>query len=107
MTAPPDKNFDCWSCKHRRAIPGSCHIRCAHPLVPAPEPITQVLATLASARRVPFMQDCDALDTLNIQGSPHGIRNGWFNWPLDFDPTWLLNCDGYDRKEANNAQHNR
>lgn len=104
MTPLPDKKFDCWTCKHRRDVPGSCHIRCAHPLVPAVGPLVDTLAVLASAHRLPFMQDCDALSALAIKGNPHGIRNGWFNWPLVFDPTWLLNCDGYERKETPNAQ---
>jgi hypothetical protein len=29
----------------------------------------------------------------------HGVRKGWFLWPLNFDPTWLLNCDGYTPRE--------
>jgi len=34
-----------------------------------------------------------------VQGSPHGIRNGWFLWPLNFDPTWLVSCDGFSTSE--------
>jgi hypothetical protein len=30
-----------------------------------------------------------------VEGHPQGIRNGWFMWPLNFDPTWLLSCDGF------------
>lgn len=25
----------------------------------------------------------------------HGIDNGWFNFPYDFDPAWLKICTGY------------
>ena len=40
----------------------------------------------------------------NVTGNPHGIRSGWFLWPLNFDPTWLESCDGFsddpkDKKE--------
>ena len=24
----------------------------------------------------------------NMSGNPHGIRNGWFLYPLLFDPVW-------------------
>lgn len=24
----------------------------------------------------------------NMQGDPHGVRNGWFFYPILFDPTW-------------------
>lgn len=30
-----------------------------------------------------------------VKGNPHGIRSGWFLWPLNFDPTWLEECDGF------------
>ena len=32
---------------------------------------------------------------LNITADPHGIRSGWFMWPVNFDPVWLLTCDGF------------
>jgi hypothetical protein len=31
----------------------------------------------------------------NVIGNPNGIKRGWFNWPLNFDPTWLQSCDGF------------
>lgn len=34
-----------------------------------------------------------------VTGNPHGIRNGWFMWPLNFDPTWLTACDGFSTDE--------
>lgn len=30
-----------------------------------------------------------------VEGNPHGILNGWFMWPLLFDPCWLVSCDGF------------
>ena len=36
---------------------------------------------------------------LIVHGHPHGIRNGWFLWPVDFDPVWLLDCNGYEAKK--------
>jgi hypothetical protein len=33
--------------------------------------------------------------TAEVKGHEHGIKSGWFNWPLNFDPTWLLECDGF------------
>ena len=35
----------------------------------------------------------------NVIGSSSGIRNGWFNWPYNFDPLWLRECDGFAAKE--------
>ncbi len=33
-----------------------------------------------------------------VAGSLYGIRAGWFMWPFNFDPTWLVSCDGYQPK---------
>ena len=30
-----------------------------------------------------------------VKGSQHGIRNGWFFHPLNFDPVWLDECNGF------------
>lgn len=39
---------------------------------------------------------------LRITGNPYGIRNGWFTWPVNFDPVWLENCNGFKNKEEQN-----
>ena len=33
-----------------------------------------------------------------IEGNPQGVRNGWFTWPIDFDPTWVEVCTGFEQK---------
>lgn len=33
--------------------------------------------------------------TARVEGHFYGIRKGWFCWPLNFDPVWLLSCDGF------------
>jgi hypothetical protein len=39
-------------------------------------------------------------EAMGITANPHGIRNGWFNWPWNFDPVWLETCSGFSAKEA-------
>jgi hypothetical protein len=34
--------------------------------------------------------------TAEVTGNPHGIKNGWFFWPHNFDPTLLTACDGFE-----------
>lgn len=36
--------------------------------------------------------------TAKVTGHAHGIKKGWFQWPYNFDPTWLLTCDGFAPK---------
>jgi len=34
-----------------------------------------------------------------VTGHNHGKQMGWFNWPWNFDPTWLLTCNGFTGKD--------
>jgi len=90
---------DCYKCKHRGEVPGSAHSRCKHPStgVAHDNPMLGLFAIFASVGRVPAI---NADTGLNIKGDPHGIRNGWFNWPFNFDPTWLENCEGFEAKDG-------
>jgi hypothetical protein len=37
----------------------------------------------------------------DMVGSPHGIRNGWFYYPLLFDPTWKeVMCKNYEANDS-------
>jgi hypothetical protein len=36
---------------------------------------------------------------LGVVGNPHGIKNGWFFWPLNFDPVWLEACNGFTERD--------
>ncbi len=70
-----DTMKECYKCVHRELIPGSTHSSCKKR--PLPE----------------------------VEGKPHGIRMGWFFWPFDFDPVWLVKCDGFESKdEANKSE---
>ena len=34
-----------------------------------------------------------------MTGNPHGIRSGWFWYPINFDPTWKTkDCANYEKK---------
>jgi hypothetical protein len=33
-----------------------------------------------------------------VEGDPHGIRMNWFLWPVNFDPVWLKECNGFSDK---------
>ena len=94
------KEFDCWTCEFRGKVAGSAHIRCRHPSLDKinDNPMLELMAIFASVGRAPQMNITS--DALNIKGNPHGIRKGWFNFPLNFDPRWLENCDGYRKVEV-------
>jgi len=86
---------NCYDCKHRGTIPGDCHSCCLHPKSGHTGDLMMGLAmllgniTMGKAFKNP----------LNVRGNETGIRNGWFMWPVNFDPTWLESCDGFEKKE--------
>ena len=88
----------CYKCYYRGTIPGSAHSKCLHPSVKdvTDDPLANILGILASVRRrQPFT---DRASKLNIKAASHGVKSGWFNWPVNFDPVWLENCDGFKEK---------
>ena len=37
---------------------------------------------------------CGNVDAV-VEGDSYGKRSGWFVWPYNFDPVWLLQCSGF------------
>jgi len=84
---------NCYNCKWRGTIPGDAHFRCLHPEVKIDDnPIGALMDMLGGKAN-------QAIKKLHITGNPAGIRRGWFHWPANFDPVWLLTCDGFEKKE--------
>lgn len=86
---------NCYECIYRGNVPGSAHSSCNHPATKEvrSNPLAALLAGFGGA--------CIPTE-LNVIGNEHGIRNGWFGHPLNFDPVWLERCDGYTPKESAN-----
>ncbi len=42
-----------------------------------------------------------------VVGHAHGIRRGWFIWPLNYDPVWLVSCDGFSDNPNDNKPDER
>ena len=93
---------NCFGCKWKKNIPGDAHVCCTHPdnLIDMDDPLASLLSVLSGGGRGAIGEVPNAL---NVVGNPHGIRRGWFNWPFNFDPTWLENCDGFTQKENQNG----
>lgn len=83
------RKADCYKCEYRGGVPGDTHSCCRYP-----GNDTNIFA---------FFEKCNLLNMvkLNIRAETHGVRNGWFFWPVNFDPVWLINCDGFTQKEKN------
>lgn len=90
---------DCYECKYRGTVPGSCHSSCKHPANEAinDNPMLGLMAALGGNRGGGMSV---SPKELNIKADPHGVRSGWFAFPFNFDPIWLENCDGFTVKEV-------
>ena len=92
---------NCYECKYRDDVAGSAHSCCTHPSFTKVmnDPFAQVMGIFASIGRVAPIQ-AESKKTI-VRGDPRGIKKGWFNHPFNFDPTWLIECNGFemDRNE--------
>lgn len=34
-----------------------------------------------------------------VVGDRYGREEGWFMWPLNFDPVWLISCTGFAKEK--------
>jgi len=82
-----DKKPNCYDCKYRGNVPGDAHSCCKHP-----GNKTGMFSFFDSA-------NAKNMKKLNVKADPHGVRNGWFMWPVNFDPAWLMSCDGFTPAE--------
>ena len=89
---------DCYKCEWRRPLAGDAHSCCKHPTLGdvVDDPWTNLLAIFASVGRVSPIQA--GIDELGIKANYHGIKNGWFNFPWNFDPLWLEECKGWTKE---------
>ena len=87
---------NCYDCKHRGNIAGDAHSCCKHPDAGmGNDPLTMLLAILG--KRLDHSITSEGSKKLGIVGNPHGIKMGWFIWPLNYDPIWLEKCNGFEK----------
>jgi len=91
-----EKKPNCYKCKWRGDVPGDCHSSCHHPKCKkvVDDPLGAVMSILGDKPT----RGLSTMTGLKVKGNPHGIKSGWFNHPINFDPVWLLECDGFEEK---------
>ena len=87
---------NCYKCIHRGTVTGDAHSCCNHPKVKSikDDPLL-VLASMLGGRG---RSEPSGTKELGIKANQHGISKGWFNFPLNFDPVWLEECNGMEEK---------
>lgn len=74
---------ECYKCKYRGDLPGNTHSCCRYP-----GNETGMFDFFSE-------ENSKNIEKLNVKADSYGVRNGWFMWPINFDPIWLINCDGF------------
>lgn len=83
---------NCYSCIHRRSIPGDAHSECFHPTISETLFIRTMLMTLTLQYGSHVLK---SLKDLHIDVEPHAISAGYFSFPINFDPIWIRECKGH------------
>jgi len=73
----------CRECRFRRKIPGDAHISCANPAM------TEGANAIKVSVLVLAGQGEELRPLLGFGFNDHGVKSGWCNFPLNFDPIWL------------------
>lgn len=91
--------MNCRECKFSQRIPGDVHIACKHPAtIPIwSNPLAEMISLMG--KRAGNIDLTDSVIDIDVEGDEHGKKNGWFNWPTNFDPIWLRKCTGFEKRE--------
>lgn len=74
---PPGSDVQCETCVYRRPVPGNAHIECVFNWTRA---LTEKKVTM-----IPL-------------GHTHGIKQGWYMFPILFDPVWtVIKCQAFSK----------
>lgn len=84
-------NSACYSCKHRQEVPGSAHSMCICPTAQKNAFVALALLMKGVGRKSPAN---------GVLLNEHGVRNGWANWPIDFDPVWVEQCNHFESNKT-------
>ncbi len=92
---PPKSN--CYTCIHRGNFEGSAHSCCER--FPLDMRLKIGMMYMKGAEiALENKQTSEKIPTVKLD--PHGVKNGWCDWPIQFDPVWVSDCFFYEEKES-------
>jgi len=93
----------CYQCEYRREVPGDAHSQCVHPVTKNLRgglgAILGMLSPAFGGGLISITPEVRAAGhKIGLKANIHGIEGGWFRWPYNFDPTWLVDCKGFTKR---------
>jgi hypothetical protein len=94
--------MDCHNCKFSAPVPGSshhseCQILEKHQIFQNLNETDRFTLKLMLVSGRAVIENTQTHE-LQVQISEHGKKNGWADWPLNFDPIWVKICIFFDKK---------
>lgn len=84
---------NCHHCRFKRRLLGNVHIACKHPSVTHRyEKDLYGMLTPNAGKGGIYPNELD------VWGRHTAMAKGWFAWPFNYGPVWLLRCIGYESK---------
>ena len=86
------KKPNCYNCKFRDTVPGSAHSSCTVLRREGAEndPTTIMLELQLTLGKAALVDETTQEPLVKL--NEHGVKNGWAEWPLNFDPVWVERC---------------
>lgn len=95
--------MNCHECIYVGNVPGSVHRSCK---VLHTSEVSENIVRLLEIGIATGMAELNDKETGEpvVKLDPHGVKNGWAAWPVDFDPIWIQECKFYKNK---NDEHSK
>jgi len=94
-----ERKVNCYKCKYCDDVPGSAHKMCLYALKDPNNSFVNLISLLGGFRMdVPHM---------NVVLIDTGVKGGWCNFPFNFDPIWVYDCDKFTPKGEQNEKEKR
>lgn len=88
----------CTNCKYRGTVPNSCHSSCHHPIaqeiVGNSDTLLSMMKSLIEDNKLGYTGSLGL--KLKKDYEEYALSNGYFIFPINFDPGWIENCNGFE-----------
>jgi hypothetical protein len=86
-------NSNCYKCKYRGNLSGSTHSRC-NVIKSTNNEKSEELEFLIATGAFTLINSITKEELVKLDS--HGVRSGWAQWPINFDPIWVESCVFYN-----------
>ncbi len=90
--------MECRKCRHVGSVPNSVHCSCKHPIaiqiISNHDSLFEMMKQITSESRLSYTGSLNL--KLNEEYREYALSNGYVIFPINFDPRWIKNCEGFE-----------